>query len=1104
MGITVTEHHFHKPSRQGQRFLRAGSSHPCALYRVILAALLAATLSSGTARADGKTCCNLDTKQFEAAASPAACEAAGNRVALGSTPDSFAKAAVCFQSAVQQANQALANTGVDFSKLGQSGPSSGDVANLVQQAQIGSGGPAQYQCCNVPGKAFVGTMAAAACRAKGSGHLPDTPDNLEAVQVCRAAPSLGSTWEKKDFVANIEGGDFETWKDAHRPTGFGTYGVPPSVLASGKALDMQTTFRSPDAHTGEFSLRLKNFDFLSVVPKREAAIARALGGKAPAAQAGVFSCADPCPENAPVKSGGGQDVFASLEATSIESHICIAYKGYVAPEDELSLNVVAFDGTTAVAGVNQAPSADSVITQSSSDWVRFAVPLSAPQTRAPESGRVGLQAQVQPRGMMKNVMSSGIPGQVSTQTDVLLDSIHFCSLVDITAYRSPAMARSGAVRVPDSEEETLGVQAFVNLDNDDNDAFWDHEDTDGVEGDDDLVRLRLELPMNSFGKVKLLAPGLGKRYALWDDRNKSRPFDLANKELEVEDLLRADAQGTRFVRDVWVEAIAPSTASGDEEFVFSFKNRLNQDKEITDRIVFTTLGVEEVTWVGKDKDASAPEIDVDPSWPEWAEGKGLRVFPGKRWDGNKPSSRTKQELQVEVKLSAKPTRPVKVHLKSFDVDDPSTYDPILDDESVAEDNRHAEDPGRAGMFLESGSQTHSVELKDQSVRTGFKVGLRPGDNYRIVAGFNKKLVAKLLNDDTALSKYRGDHSTKVVDPDMLEETKSVPDARIRQHEHYESPVLTIWRRIHAELDTMDTVDQNDEMVTVTKVTPTKDWTFGTGGPKQQSLLQLKNNLFHGELPPESQSDRTGHFNSFAGGKLHLGKEVFEVTGSSAHEQGYYDEIRVAYDKSRAPLTADDFKNVKARLQDDDPERDGDPVPAIDFTLTHKLLARAYMELDLKTLPNDQNPVPFILHFKDDSQTYLKQKFEPHFKHQKLDNDPEFWVVYILNAYQGRLIEDGDGIKDTGNIAGQTDANPSGPNVGKDGWGMVIFQESGRDLEANPAYGRGWNRDTIPAHEIAHLFGVVHADDYIMSFTDHFRPSIYSPITLKKMRAAEFP
>lgn len=68
-------------------------------------ALLALALSFAVAvlpaKAQEKSCCNLASGQFEAAASPEACEAAGDRVALGSTPDSFMRAAICFQNATQ-------------------------------------------------------------------------------------------------------------------------------------------------------------------------------------------------------------------------------------------------------------------------------------------------------------------------------------------------------------------------------------------------------------------------------------------------------------------------------------------------------------------------------------------------------------------------------------------------------------------------------------------------------------------------------------------------------------------------------------------------------------------------------------------------------------------------------------------------------------------------------------------------------------------------------------------------------------------------------------------------------------------------------------------
>lgn len=1066
-----------------------------------LAALTLTVLVSGLpAQAQEKSCCNLATGQFEAAASPEACEATGDRVALGSSPDSFMRAAICFQNVTQQAQEALGNTGVDLSTLPETSPTPADAMALLQQMQGGPSGAGSYACCNLSAAAFVGSMTVAACRAKGADHLPDTPENLAAVQACRKPSSTGGAWNKEAFVENIEGGDFETWKDDHRPRGFASYGVPASVLASRDALDMQTTFRTSDAHTGSAALRLKNFDFLSVVPAREAAIARAaLGAKAPSAAAGVFSCKDPCPENPDAAGGAGPDVFAALDATAIETHVCAAYKGYIASGDELSLNVVAFSGGEAIGGINDSPSAENVITDSSAEWVRFAVPITAPNQALPDKGRVGLQAAVRPRNMMQDVTTSGMAGQVSTETDLIIDSIHFCSLVDLTAYRSAAIAGQEDEEIPDSEEATLGVQAFVNLDNDDQDRHWDHEDPDGVAGDDDLVRLRLELPMNSFGTVELKAPGLGTRYRLWDDADKSRPFELANQELEVEELLRADGQGVRFLRDVWLEAIAPSTAPGDEAIVFSFKNRLNQDKEVADKIVLTALGVEEVTWQGA---GAAAAIDDDPSWPATAEGQGKRVFPGKRWEGGAPSGQSQQEVVVEVKLTAKPVRPVELHLKSFDVDDPSSEDPIIDDESEADDNRHDVDPGPAGIFVDSGKETHSLTMAEQSARTGFKVGLRPGDNYRVVVGVDEAQLADMENNDKELAKHGPRHTTKVVDPDLLAETGSVLDSRIREHVHYESPVLTVWRRLHAEVDNMGPVAENDEKVGVVKVIPTGDWTADPGPAKQQSRLQLDANLFD-ELPKESRSERLYHRNSFHRGKMRLGSEEFEITGNSSNSNGSDDEIRVAYDKTRKALTEDDFKNLQVTLEDNDPQRDGDPVPPINFTLTDSELARAYIELDRKTLPNSSQPVPFILHFKDDQQTYLKPLFAKHFQNKGLDDDPEFWVVYVLNAYQGMLREDGDGNKDTGAISGQTDANQSGPNAGANGYGIVVFQESGREL-AEDRGTAGWALDTTPAHEIAHLFRSTHAHGDIMDFEMNNRRPEYSPTTLNLLRSTEYP
>lgn len=772
----------------------------------------------------------------------------------------------------------------------------------------------------------------------------------------------------------------------------------------------------------------------------------------------------------------------------MSSFVCGAYKGYIGSTDELVISVNV-DGNNSgfSAGTQKA------FSRSSSNWIEFAIPMNAyPGNTIPESANVGINARIMQRGSLMNWGKSPF-------TEIWLDSFHFCDPVQLTAYAPEVIAGNTTTKIHDREEESKGVQTFVNLDNDDEDGEYDHKDTDGVIGDNELVRLRLELPMNSFGKVEFKADKVGDTIQLWDDAGKKNRFELYNDEVEVEQLLRANADGSKFIRDIWVEALKPSASPKDQVFTFIFKNRLNNDEKTEDKIVLTALALESIEWVGQKKPDGGIEIfQLDPLAPSWAKRPVKRVFPGKQWVDHKPENSPRDIVKMRANLNVKPVRPVNIYFRQIDVDDPSTNDDEVDLEDSADDNRSEKDEWG---FVGPTHEYAEIEFDDIEKEVEFRVPMQPGDNFLIVGGGDLETLKKLENDDQKLALEDEALGFLVHDPDVLDSKSDLAEAEIPRAEQSTSEVVTTWRMLHLEVDKMEPVKSNrvkGEFVSFrhrgTREINGSDW----------FITDVKiNKTLYLELPEEARTGEAGLVNSFAnGGRLKIGgwgtdAQVIENTAQS----GGFDVITIATPGQRDFGTQDE--NQPIELWDDDLyTNDGDTWPDLSFDLLEEEMKKVYIEVDKTTVDNPRTTQPFLINAGGDEPYYLKSLFRKSIDNVDYSDDPDFWYAFILDAYQGSLFEDGDGTFG-GAIAGQTDAN----NAGKGGRGAVFYFESGREL-ARDHPSVGYSRDASVVHEVGHLFGGVHSHPGVMLYTTNAigqanmtpRSQRYAPITQDAIRS----
>lgn len=326
------------------------------------------------------------------------------------------------------------------------------------------------------------------------------------------------------------------------------------------------------------------------------------------------------------------------------------------------------------------------------------------------------------------------------------------------------------VEISETEEESAGAALFLNNDNDDTDNLIDLNDNNGVHPvDDDLIRLDVKTPSTatlSFdsGREKL---------NIWRDPNKVTKLTLP---------AQIDSSTT-----LWVEGINPSTTPADVRL------RLEQigDPASRDIVSLSVLEVKDIRIIGKQNSYNDDDILDSNAHPSGAQG--LRVFPDARIEdlGFPVIGLPRDRVNIEVELNVNVPFELPVFARSFDVDDPSIDRMPIDDEAVIEDNRGTVNNFRSGLLIDGNNIQDndgiiSVSLEEDTKNKIFdlRVSMNQVDNYRVVA---RDYLINLKNNDG-----QGD-GMNIIDSSS---GSLVAD-------EYISSLLTIWRKLHIEIDTME-------------------------------------------------------------------------------------------------------------------------------------------------------------------------------------------------------------------------------------------------------------------------------------------------------------
>lgn len=646
---------------------------------------------------------------------------------------------------------------------------------------------------------------------------------------------------------------------------------------------------------------------------------------------------------------------------------------------------------------------------------------------------------------------------------------------------------------------------FVNVDDDNQNGTNDvSEPLTGsgseVAGENDLVQLDLALQNVSGSQVVTLSvSGSTGKIRVWpkSTRGPGAPLlDNSDPSKLTTNWLASAAPTT-----VYVEGVSASASVDDVAL------NLSIDTGCTSSTNLTVIGLGSVSF----------QTNLSALFGNPGLGGGLAIYPDKPTPGS-----TGDYSAVKVVATITPAMPgITLFLKAFDVDDPSSTSAPLDDEAASQDNKAL--ANKAGQLGGGGDTITLVTDTNGVAKTDFNVTLQPGDNFRVVAS----PLADFQNHCAALQ--ANDHGALV----YLNSTNEIPP----NYQNYVTPMLTVWRRLHVEVDSMSAVTNNQVTGFVTKM---------LGNSSGVTNVFLSKNLKTGLTLPDnstnlsSPSPENGRFEN---GWMAIGNNTNNVLGNGddfVQMSGGTVKFNLKYANGSNGVAGQVINMVFiANLN------------SYQFTVNRTLVGSAYNGGTLTVAGTAFNVIfnnttqvqtgpgnlPFTLH-DDDNDTLLPQSpdvsgmavkwqaayivplfdtgFDStndtfHLNSNRGSDNPgtsashwregrgspfsstDYWVIMVKNGYQTSPYDGAGG--ETLQGVGDNDPNNEGT------WraaavslhqSVLLLEESirdwivspasgangggdGIDPDASGASGRQIRRQEILNHEVGHLFGLDHPD-----------------------------
>jgi hypothetical protein len=366
---------------------------------------------------------------------------------------------------------------------------------------------------------------------------------------------------------------------------------------------------------------------------------------------------------------------------------------------------------------------------------------------------------------------------------------------------------------------------------------------------------------------------------------------------------------------------------------------------------------------------------IDP----WGQAiAGAKIFPDFK---NPLDNVLRAKLQVVVKTSAAFAGKT-VFVKAFDVDDSTSeaFDttgggaPVVDTNGKSGNDNLPDylNTLQSGQFWTGANwgndSTQGVVDSNGETKFDFRVGMQPGNNYRIIASVvDQSMITGVQVTSATASKYLGPE---------LAQTGDAPA----------SPLLTVWRRLWVENDSMTAIPAD---------------TLGFKRNDLSSLLTppvIRNRSFavasnETSFGIDLISDQSS-FLELQNGKMITQGITHPVIGTSSYQ------VRVAGNFANVPV------NTEYRLYDDDDYGlDTSPLPRTDLVNSQmkNYFITGFIEvLDLGGFNLDKY-VPFLP--SEDIGALLTTLDDK--KEQNITDKNPFWLCHLIAAYQGPMEADQD-------------------------------------------------------------------------------------------------
>lgn len=646
---------------------------------------------------------------------------------------------------------------------------------------------------------------------------------------------------------------------------------------------------------------------------------------------------------------------------------------------------------------------------------------------------------------------------------------HRCTCISIGPGAPPALCPQDQDPPPPARP---GIIVKLNNDDDNQNDTVDHDETGPLPAaDNELVAVSIASATD--GTIRL--SGWSNKIRLYTSAAKEELIMLPRCWSACESNCRPMSEWTGLV---YVEGREASAFEKDIALTASFKkfsaNCQQVEGQCGDQARLAVVHIERLYW---DEHELAPENAA----LDWCENNdGRRILPDKLSPGDpEPLKRRQVDLVAEVKPAVED---VDVFFKVFDVDDPfDQLNAAMPNVAVIDPTNPTNGPdnrpiGEAPVtLLEDKTDDNGI------ARRAFTVSMQPGNNYRASAS----LIQGALSQNTL-------QNGQTLNPQQQADAVSAKfPSSPGSWEGYELPVvwsemLTVWRKLHVETDTMvrPTFAQNTYGMNWASPLP--------GGAPDRVQISVEDTFAFATADGQfnegwvtltgSAGTATGHIFAYTSS---AGWDEMIVTISAANGIGGQKGLAgLAGMPSGTAVVSDDD------LQEELTFKNGIWGCNDAFAVGHILAPPDLSALELRYSPAYILPlhdmavsavgglVTFVQHF-DESDDDGKALWDQALPARGLPvSTQDYWTVMVITAFQAETSEDADpdaeqqtnGINTHGDGATASYIGPQYTGV------CAVFAAATRGESDVP------ERYTV-AHEIGHTLGLPHTNSGLMIARD---------------------